>query len=168
MTREEALKEIKKLKAVNCFVAPTKGIDSGSYGKAFEGIIKLEIQGRIYTKHLVTPNKRAHDFTYKKDGFEVKTGGGPICYSQELDFSKWLANEYIVYQPKHGIEDTFVLRPKDFIDILKALNLIKQNKTKNQWNIQTFYNSAKKLALYDEMLRAKAIEIKTELKFDLE
>lgn len=139
MKKINALTEIKNLVAINCNVIATKGIDSGAHGKAFEGMIKLALTGRVHTKNLVSSNKRKEDIKIKGTRIEIKSGCGTLDNVKNVDV--------VIYSPTSKIEDTYILNANDFLKGLNEIGLVRYNKkmsngtTKNA--IQSFKHSKK-------------------------
>ena len=169
MKKQETIKKVNEYltyaKNVNVHVIPTKKVNSGAHGRAYEQAVKLAI-GNYRFNGIANPT--AVDTTKKINGkkatFEIKTGCGELG---NLDVNGNIINsvfkrDYIIYSPEYTpemdvLKASYVLKGCDFLDALRECGLIRYKKSSNmikqpkelQYNdkmaIQSFTNSNKKL-----------------------
>lgn len=144
-------------------VKPTKGINSGAHGNAFERAVKLEL-GNYRFKGTA---KRGHyDSTKKIDGnryrIEIKQGAGELATLDENGniIHSELTADLFIYAPEYDpnfdvIYQAYVLTTDNFIACIKAARLTRLKKSTAQYRrpederyydrlaIQTFTNSKK-------------------------
>ena len=169
MKKQETVKKVNEYlhyaNSVNVHVIPTKKVNSGAHGRAYEQAVKLAI-GNYRFNGIAKPSavdtiKKVDD---KKATFEIKTGCGELG---NLDANGNIINsvfkrDYIIYSPEYTptmdvLKASYVLTGCDFLDALRECGLIRYKKSSNmtkqpkelQYNdkmaIQSFTNSKKKL-----------------------
>ncbi len=133
-----------------CMLYFFKESDCGKYGKIFEIIIKLYLNGYRGNSCIVSPKGKV-DVTYKGKRIEVKSNCG------ELDDIR--KSEYVVYTMDNEAEVNTpqyarVLPVDSFMYVLESINLIrtKTNKGYVKTTIQSYKNSKKRSALFENLL----------------
>ena len=169
MKKQETIKKVNEYlryaNSVDVHVIPTKKVNSGAHGRAYEQAVKLAM-GNYRFNGIANPG--AVDTIKKVNGkkatFEIKSGCGELA---NLDANGNIINsvfkrDYIIYSPEYTptmnvLKSSYVLTGCDFLDALRECNLIRFKKSSNmtkqpkelQYNdkmaIQSFTNSNKKL-----------------------
>lgn len=133
--------------------------DSGRFGKAFEINVKQYLNGGRGNSSKVTLKGKA-DVHFHGLRLEIKSNCGEI----NDDFMK---NDYIVYTMDNKTaydepELAIVVTPKEFINILNNLGLIRTKKATNGYTktaIQSYSNSKKKtVALANALARCMTLK----------
>lgn len=158
---------------VNPHVIPTKGISSGTHGRAFEASVKVFFGNYRFSGIVAKAGK--NDMIKKIDGtmasFEIKTGCGELATLDENGdiISTVFTKDYIVYCPEYDPSipaefQSYVLTADNFFDAVKSAGLIRRKKSSamckrpaelqyyDKLAIQTFTNSNKKYDCFLEML----------------
>lgn len=159
------------VKAKDCHVKPTKGIDNGAGGKLAETFIKLLLENTRGKG--ISPAGMGYDTMKKIHGkmttIEIKSGCGELARIIE-GVPVYKSAKYVCYCPISGITDIKcykVFETDTFISLLENAGLIRlkistaEYKTAKAENrppkhdrltIQTFSNSAKKSALMNDIM----------------
>lgn len=143
---EKANTKATNYEQVNCNIKPTKTIDSGSHGKAFEMRCKMYLNGgRGNIENVSSKGKK--DMQYKGLTIECKSGCGTLDKIEQ--------NDYIIYSYDSTIDNARVFTVEQFMNALNNCNLIRTKKATNGnivTCIQSFKNSKKKFAMWLEAL----------------
>lgn len=129
--------------------------DSGRYGKMFEIIIKLYLNGYKGNSCIVSAKGKV-DVTYKGEKIEVKSNCGELDDIKAKTMIYTMENTIDVYQPDKAI----VITTDKFFDILKNENLIKVTKKTSGYtkhNIQTYRNSKRRYARFENELMTEMV-----------
>ena len=142
---------------------PTKGVSTGTYGRDYEMRVRVLLgntraKENISTKSGIDTRKKIFG---KISNCEIKNRCSTIGdYKSGKDNFPLLKSEYILYCMDYTPTDTneivakntFVLRSVDFLEMLRALNLIRNNTARLEYQIQVFYTSKKRTnALYNAL-----------------
>lgn len=169
---------------VDVHQVPTKGVNSGANGRAFEQAVKVALHN--YRSKGITAANRA-DTIKKIDGviqsIEIKQGAGELATLNEYGeiVTTIFKRDLIVYAPEYEASDNvlqtaYVMSTNTFMKVLDEAGLIRYKKTSSmtkrdkeeQYNdrmaIQTFTNSQKKLNLFYDLLEENGAKLGTWLK----
>lgn len=174
MTRQQIFMNVMKdysVKAKGCHVKPTKGIDNGAGGKLAETFIKLLLENT--RGRGVSAAGSGYDTMKKIHGkmatIEIKSGCGELAKIVN-GIPVFKTAKYICYCPISGITDIKcykVFETEVFISLLENAGLIRLKTSTAEYRtakienrlpkhdrltIQTFSNSAKKMALMDDIM----------------
>lgn len=153
MKKQEVIERNEQLKQVNCYVAPTKTIDSGASGKSFEIDVKLFLNGRIATKQAIATIRKI-DTRFKGLKIEIKSNCGTLDGIEN--------NDYVVYSPNATLETARVFTPTQFMELVNACGLFRTKKTSSGYfvkAIQSYKNSMKKSALWYSTLKQNGLSL---------
>lgn len=153
MKKAIAIEKINAYENVNAYVTPTKGIDPGAPGKAFETRIKLFLTGRVSTKNCVSA-KGKKDLTYHGYTIECKSACGTLDGIEK--------NDFVIYSYDSTIENARVFTPSEFMEIVNACGLYRTKKTTSGYMvsaIQSFKNSKKKFAMWTQATTENGLEL---------
>jgi len=165
----------------DCYIKPTKGTNSGSDGRLFEGAVKVCINNYSF-KNLVASKGRI-DTTKRINGkmckFEIKSGCGTLATLNKdgsIRNSELLKSDYVIYAAEYFnqypvCEQAYIFPVQVFLFILEQCGLLrykysgeqyttdtngkkirKANAYHDRLTIQTFNNSKKKKIEFNEMI----------------
>lgn len=155
MKKIVAIEKINNYENVNSYVNPTKTIDSGAHGKAFETLVKIFLTGRVSTKNCVSA-KGKKDLSYHKLAIECKSACGTLDGIEK--------NDFIIYSYDSTIENARVFTPSEFMELVNACGLYRTKKTTSGYTvsaIQSFKNSKKKFAMWTQATTENGLTLET-------
>lgn len=155
-------------KTVNPRTVPTKGNSTGTYGRDYEMRVRVLLgntraKENISTKSGIDTRKKIFG---KISNCEIKNRCSTIGdYKNGKDNFPLLKSEYILYCMDYKPTDTdaavanntFVLHSADFLEMLRALNLIRNNTARLEYQIQVFYTSKKRTNTFYNALCENAL-----------
>lgn len=147
--------KINEFASVQCYVPPTKTIDSGASGKAFEMLVKVFLNNGIRTKNAISASGKV-DVQYHKHTIEIKSGCGTL--------ENITKSEFVVYSPDSELENAMVFKADMFVEIVNACGLVRTKRMTDgtvKTTIQSFKNSKKKNAMFRTMLENYGMDIET-------
>lgn len=130
------------------FFKPT---DCGRYGKIFEIVVKLYLNGYRGKSCIVSPKGKV-DVKYKGQRIEVKSNCGEL---EDMSKSKYVIYSYDNVNDVKNPAECGVTNTEDFLSALEGLNLIRQNKKTTGGRIiksaiQSYKNSKRKYTAWSE------------------
>ena len=155
MKKKMAVEKMEQFASVKCYVVPTKDIDSGASGKAFEMLVKMFLNNGIRTKNAISASGKV-DVQYHKHTIEIKSGCGTL--------DNITKGEFVIYSPDSELENAMVFNSELFVEIVKACGLVRTKRMTDgtiKTTIQSFKNSKKKNAMFRTMLDNYGMDIET-------
>lgn len=144
---------------INCYVKPTKGIDSGAMGKSFDVRVKAYLNGNKGKSDRVTPNTCKYDLYFHSDKIEAKSASGSlsnIIYNNP---------DFVIYSIDSTIDNARVFTKEVFLELLNKCRLyrLKADRKTGEMKpyIQTFkfQNSTSKYKQWERTLNSNGISI---------
>lgn len=167
-------------KNCNCYITPTKGVNSGSDGRAYELSVKMCLNN--YRFGGIVASAKSIDTTKKINGkickFEIKSGCGTLgILDREGNIinSPLLKSDYVIYTPRYYFntpvaKQSYVFAVQDFLFVLGECGLIRYKYSGLQYFINEDGQKERKAdAFYDKMTIQTFLNSKrkTELLYDL-
>lgn len=164
----------------DCYVTPTKGINSGSDGRMYELAVKMCLNNYRFSG--IVASAKSIDTTKKIGGkvckFEIKSGCGTLCNLDRegnIINSPLLKSDYVIYSPRYYndvpvAKQAYVFSISDFLFVLGECGLIRYKYSGNQYFINKDGKKERKAnAYYDKMTIQTFLnsKCKTELLYDM-
>ena len=164
----------------DCYVIPTKGVNSGSDGRLYELSVKMCLNN--YRFNGIVASAKSIDTTKKINGiirkFEIKSGCGTLCNLDRegnIINSPLLKSDYVIYTPRYYndvpvVKQAYVFSVPDFLFVLGECGLIRYKYSGNQYRIsESGRKERKNDAYYDKMTIQSFLnsERKTQLLYEL-
>lgn len=168
------------VKECDCYVTPTKGVNSGSDGRLYELSVKMCLNN--YRFNGIVASAKSIDTTKKINGiirkFEIKSGCGTLCNLDRegnIINSPLLKSDYVIYTPRYYYDvpvakQAYIFSVPDFLFVLGECGLIRYKYSGSQYFINEDGRKERKAnAYYDKMAIQTFLNSKrkTQLLYDL-
>ena len=153
---KKAVKDNDWKKVVDTILPMFNPKDSGRYGKIFEIVVKLYLNGYKGNSCIVSAKGKV-DVTYKGEKIEVKSNCGELDDIKAKTMIYTMENTIDVYQPGRAV----VITTEKFFGVLESENLIKVTKKTSGYtkhNIQTYRNSKRRYTKFENGLMMEMLD----------